>query len=135
MSHPLEKEIKALETAAQRLITTAVKGGATAAEVCGTYGRNSKITLEKQDYHLASHDDGYQLGLRVLNQDRQGFTSCNTLEESELRATALKAIEIVGFSPGNPFFRILLKYCSQISAISIKKPKPCFPSSFCLREI
>jgi PmbA protein len=102
----LKKERRQLEEAGARLISEACKAGADSAEVCGSFGHRNKITLEKQDYHLASSDEGYQLGLRVLKGDRQGFTSTNSLEQKELKEVALRAVEIAGFSPDNPFFSI-----------------------------
>jgi len=102
----LKKERRQLEEAGARLISEACKAGADSAEVCGSFGHRNKITLEKQDYHLASSDEGYQLGLRVLRGGRQGFTSTNSLDPKELKEVALRAVEIAGFSPENPFFTI-----------------------------
>ena len=98
----LKKERQALEDAAAKLIQLALSGGATSAEVCGSYNQRTKITLEKQDYHMASADDGFSLGLRVLKGQKQGFASCNTTDAAELKEVALRAVEIAGFSPENP---------------------------------
>lgn len=97
----LKKERQILEDTADQLITAALGAGADKAEVCATYSQNSKITLEKQDYHLASADDGYQFGIRVLKGPHQGFSSCNTIDPKEIREVARKAVEISGFSPEN----------------------------------
>ncbi|NDC24882.1 MAG: TldD/PmbA family protein [Proteobacteria bacterium] len=102
----LHKERHLLENAASQLISEALRQGADSAEVCGSYGQRSKISLEKQDFHLASTDDGYQLGIRVLKGQQQGFASCNTLEAKELKEIAARAVEIAGFSPENPHFSI-----------------------------
>lgn len=102
----LKKERKLLEEAAARLISEACKAGADSAEACGTYGSRSKISLEKQDYHLASTDDGYQLGLRILKGNRQGFASTNSTATKDLKEVALRAVEIGSFSPENPYFTI-----------------------------
>jgi PmbA protein len=106
MSQPLRIEKDKLESAAEKLLTFAVKAGADAAEVCGSYGNKTRIGLEKQDYHLASADDGYSLGIRVLRGQQQGFASCNSTDPNELKEIALKAIEIAGFSPANPHYSI-----------------------------
>lgn len=106
MSQPLKNEKERLEAAAEKLLSYAIKSGADAAEICGSYGLRTKISLEKQDYHLASSDDGYSLGVRVLRGQRQGFASCNSTEPSELKEAALRANEIAGFSPENPHYTI-----------------------------
>lgn len=106
MSQPLKNEKERLEMAAEKLLSYAVKSGADLAEVCGSYGSRTKITLEKQDYHLASSDDGYSLGVRVLKGHRQGFASCNSTDPNELKEAAIKANEIAGFSPENPHYTI-----------------------------
>jgi PmbA protein len=103
----LKKERNQLENTASKLLSHALKAGAESAEVCGTYGVKTKITLEKQDFHLASSDDGYQLGIRVLLDGRQGFASCNSVDPQELKDVAAKAVEIARFSPQNPYNVIL----------------------------
>lgn len=103
----MKKELNQLENAASELLAFALKSGAQVAEVCGAFNQRTKITLEKQDFHLASADEGYSLGLRVLINQKQGFASCNTTEGKELKEIALRAVEIAGFSPGNPHYAIL----------------------------
>lgn len=107
MKSSLEKEVKIIESAAGKLMDMARKAGADNAEVFATYGRSTRITLEKQDFHLASSDDGNQLGLRVLVGERQGFAASNSLTVTDLKETAAKAVEIAQFSPGNSLFAIL----------------------------
>lgn len=102
----LNRETRRLEEAGSQLISDAFKAGADAAEVCGSYGSKSKISLEKQDYHLAASDEGYQFGLRVLKGQRQGFASTNSLNTKELKEVASRAVEIATFSPENPYFSI-----------------------------
>ena len=51
--HTLKKEVHTLENTAAKLLSMALKAGAEKAEVCGTFGQKTKISLEKQDYHLA----------------------------------------------------------------------------------
>lgn len=102
----LKKERRQLEEAASRLVSEACKAGADSAEVCGSFGHRNKIALEKQDYHLASSDEGYHLGLRVLKGRHQGFASTNSIESKELKEVAVRASEIANFSPENPFFTI-----------------------------
>jgi PmbA protein len=102
----LKKERHNLENATAQLLEFALKAGAETAEVCGAYGQKTKISLEKQDYHLASSDDGYSMGIRVLTRNRQGFASCNTLDPKDLKEVALRAVEISGFSPENPHYSI-----------------------------
>ncbi len=106
MNQNLKPEKERLEIAAEKLLSYAIKSGADTAEVCGSYGIKTKITLEKQDYHLASSDDGYSLGIRVLKGHRQGFASCNSTDPTELKEAAIKANEIAGFSPENPHYTI-----------------------------
>ena len=113
----LKKEKRVLEDAASKLISEAHKAGADAAEVCATFGHKTKITLEKQDYHLATSDDGYQLGLRVLKGQQQGFSSSNSVDPKELKEVASRAVEIAKFSPANPYFSI------QASLSDISQPK------------
>lgn len=55
---------------------------------------------------MASSDDGYSLGIRVVRRNRQGFASCNTTDVKELKEVALRAVEIAGFSPENPHYCI-----------------------------
>ncbi|MBI4403267.1 MAG: TldD/PmbA family protein [Deltaproteobacteria bacterium] len=102
----LRKEKTNLENAASKLLSFAMKAGAEAAEVCGTYTQGTRISLEKQDFHLASSGQGYELGLRILLHSKQGFSSCNSTEAKELKAIALRAVEIAGFSPPNPYYAI-----------------------------
>jgi PmbA protein len=106
MSQFFKNEKEKLETAAGKLLSYAIKSGADKAEVCGGYGLKTKISLEKQDYQLASSDDGYSLGVRVLKGHRQGFASCNSTDPAELKEIAIKANEIAGFSPENPHYSI-----------------------------
>jgi PmbA protein len=102
----IKKERQTLESVGSKLLSLALKAGAESAEVCGSYGVKTKITLEKQDFHLASSDDGYQLGLRVLLDGKQGFSGCNTIDVRELKDVAAKAVEIARFSPQNPNYMI-----------------------------
>ena len=53
----LKKERHALENAASKLLSLAMQAGASTAEVCATYGSQTKIGLEKQDFHMASSDE------------------------------------------------------------------------------
>ena len=106
MIQALKKERQHLEDAASKLLSLALKAGAESAEICGTYGQKTKITLEKQDYHMASSDDGYNLGVRVIQGKRQGFACGNTTDPKELKEIALRAVEIAGFSPENPHYVI-----------------------------
>lgn len=115
----LTKERKTLEDAAAQLLEFAVGAGAQAAEVCGSYSHRTKIALEKQDYHLASSDAGYNLGVRVLKGQKQGFASCNTTEKAELKEIAVRAVEIAGFSPPNPNCQI-----AASANIPTNAPKP-----------
>lgn len=102
----LKKELHSLENAASQLLDFAMKSGASTAEVCGAFNQRTKITLEKQDFQLASADEGYSLGLRVLMGNKQGFASCNTTDPKELKEIAIRAVEIAGFSPENPYYSI-----------------------------
>lgn len=106
MSQILKAEREKLENAAEKLLSYAIKSGAEVAEVCGSYGLKTRIGLEKQDYHLASSDDGYSLGVRVIKDQKQGFASCNSTDSNELKEIALKANEIANFSPANPHYAI-----------------------------
>jgi PmbA protein len=103
----LKKEMKQIEDTSAKLLNLALQAGAENAEVCASYGISSKINLEKQDFHLASSDEGYHFGLRVIKDDQQGFVSCNTQEQADLKELALRAVEIAGFSPKNPYNKIL----------------------------
>ncbi len=107
MVQSFKKERQQLEDAGSKLLSHAIQAGAGSAEICGLYRQSTKITLEKQDYHLASSDEGTQLGLRVLCDGRMGFTSCNSLEVKDLKEIALRAVEIARFSPRNPNFVLL----------------------------
>lgn len=101
-----KKERQQLENAASKLLSLALQAGAQTAEVCGAFRQSTKISLEKQDYHLASSDEGASFGLRVICDDRLGFTSCNTFEPADLKEIAHRAVEIAKFSPKNAFFTI-----------------------------
>ncbi len=103
----LIKERTALENTAEKLLSAAMSAGAKKAEVCASFSSKTRIALEKQDYHLASSDEGYNFGLRVLLDQKQGFASCNTTDPKELKEIALRAVEIAGFSPPNPHVDIL----------------------------
>lgn len=103
----LKKERATLENTAEKLLSLALTAGAEKVEVCASFGQKTRISLEKQDYHLASSDDGFQFGLRVLRGRQQGFASCNTTDPRELKDIALRAVEIAGFSPPNPHCDIL----------------------------
>lgn len=102
MKKALKQESQTLEEAASLLLSSAVKAGAEAAEVCGSFMQKSRVTLEKQDFHIASSDQGYELGLRVISREKQGFASCNSTDARELKEIGLRAVEIAGFSPRNP---------------------------------
>lgn len=102
----MNKEKQLLDDAASKLLGLALSSGAERAEVCASYGQRTKIQLEKQDFHLASADDGYQFGVRVLLGQRQGFASCNSTDPKDLKEVALRAVEIAGFSPQNPNYGI-----------------------------
>jgi PmbA protein len=103
----LHKERQALENASSKLLSLALKAGADSAEVCATFGTKTKITLEKQDFHMASADQGYQLGLRTIQGEKQGFASCNSTDVNELKEIAARAVEIAGFSPPNPYYSLM----------------------------
>jgi len=61
-----KKQKQVLETTAQSLLQEALRAGAERAEVCAAYSSKTKLSFEKQDFHMASADDGLQFGLRVL---------------------------------------------------------------------
>ncbi len=103
----LKKERSALENTAEKLLSLALSAGAQKAEVCAAFGHKTRLSLEKQDYHLASSDEGYSFGLRVLQGQKQGFASCNTMDPQEMKEIATRAVEIAGFSPPNPHVDIL----------------------------
>ncbi len=100
---PLAKETQTLENTAAKLQTLALKAGAERCEVFATYATHTKFTLEKQDYHLGSSDDGYQFGLRVTLGERQGFASTNLLESAGLKNLVEQAVTIAKLSPENPY--------------------------------
>lgn len=106
MSEHLNKEKKILENAAAQLMEEASKRGADSVETCAYFYQRSRISLEKQDYHLASSDEGFQMGLRVLKGQKQGFVSLNSVEPDELRSCAEEAVKIASFSPDNPYWSI-----------------------------
>lgn len=99
----LKREQEQVEKAALELQEQAIKAGADRAEVCATYGVSTKMTLEKQDFHLACADSGFDFGLRVAVGDRQGYTSCNSTDSNILKEMAIRAVEIAGFAPSNPY--------------------------------
>lgn len=101
MKKGLKHDCQTLEEAASSLLSAAVKAGAEAAEVCGSFVQKSRVSLEKQDFHIATSDQGYELGLRVITNEKQGFASCNSTDPRELKEIALRAVEISGFSPRN----------------------------------
>lgn len=101
-----KKERHQLEDAAAKLLSAASTAGAESAEVCATFSQKTKITLEKQDYHMASWDDGYWLGVRVIWKNRQGFASANSTDAKELKELAGRAVEIAKLSPENPYWTI-----------------------------
>jgi hypothetical protein len=98
----LKAQRHTLENTSEKLISIALKAGATSAEVCASYSSKTKIGLEKQDFHMVSSDDGFQFGLKVLVGDKQGFASTNSEEPKELRELAEKAVQIAELSPSNP---------------------------------
>lgn len=102
----LKTERQQLENAASKLLSLTLNAGAEGAEVCGAFGQKTKISLEKNDYHMASSDDGYNLGVRAIRGKRQGFACCNTTDLNDLKEIALRAVEIAGFSPENPYHSI-----------------------------
>ena len=121
----LKKEKLNLETAASVLVDYGLQAGADSAEVCGSFGQRSRISLEKQDFHLASTDDGYLLGIRVLVGKSQGFCSINSLEKNELKEMAHRAVQIAKISPENP-------HCSLEAPLASKSspsPLPLWDSS------
>ena len=103
---PLKKEQKILEGAGEKLLSLALRAGADKAEVCAGFRQKSSIGLEKQDYHMASADEGFAFGLRVLVGKKQGFTCCNIADTDELKEIATRAVEIANFSPENPHLDI-----------------------------
>ncbi len=106
MSESFKKEKRILEESAAKLLEFAKKAGADSAEVAASYGQSTKISMEKQEYHMASSDSGFQFGVRVMRGNKQGFASCNTTDPAELKEVALRAVEIGGFSPDNPSYGI-----------------------------
>ncbi|MEZ4751376.1 MAG: metallopeptidase TldD-related protein [Bdellovibrionota bacterium] len=106
MSKYLKAEEQQLENTALELQSHALKAGAEAVEVCGTFLHKTKITLEKQDFHLASADDNYVFGIRTLVDGKQGFSSCNTVDPKELRDVATRSVQIAAVSPQNPYIAI-----------------------------
>ncbi len=102
----LAPETGTLEQAAELLLASAKKAGATHAEVCGTFSEQTRITLEKQDFHLASSNDGFQLGLRVMCGAKAGFASANSTAKDDLQTLAKQAVEIALFSPENALLAI-----------------------------
>ncbi|MCB0403473.1 MAG: TldD/PmbA family protein [Bdellovibrionales bacterium] len=106
MSKYLKAEEQQLENTALELQSHALKAGAEAVEVCGTFLHKTKITLEKQDFHLASTDDNYVFGIRTLVEGKQGFSSCNTVDPKELKEIAARSVQIAAVSPQNPFISI-----------------------------
>lgn len=106
MNESLSKEKQMIEEASAKLIEEASKRGADSVEACAHFYQRSRISLEKQDYHLASNDEGFQIGLRVLKDQKQGFVSLNSLDPNELRDCVNEAMRIASFSPTNPYWSI-----------------------------
>lgn len=96
-----KKQRQVLESTAATLIQEALRAGAEKAEVCASFSAKTKIGFEKQDFHMASSDDGLNYGLRVLWQNRQGFVSGNSIDKSELKEVAQTAVRIAKVSPAN----------------------------------
>jgi len=102
----LKKQRTQLETSASELLKAALKSGMQQAEVVAVYSQASKISMEKQDFQLASTDEGYSIGLRVIHDGHQGFTSHNSLSAADLKWMAAKATEIARISEPNPYASI-----------------------------
>lgn len=103
MSERWKKKKQLLETTSSTLIQEALRAGAEQAEVCLSYDAKTKIGFEKQDFHLASSDDGSVYGLRVLVQSKQGFVSGNSTDKAALKEMAETAVRIAKVSPVNEF--------------------------------
>lgn len=109
-----------LEKATNFLLSQAIKAGAEHAEVCSAFRTTSKVGLEKQDYHMASAEEAHSIGLRVLVDGRQGFSSTNSLDSKELKSIAQSAVKIARISPSNPHWQIL--GCENVAANAPKPP-------------
>ncbi len=107
MNPPLKSESDLLEACSSKLLAAALNAGADAAEVCGSYAQKTKIGLEKQDFHMASSDAGFHLGVRVLKAGKQGFAATNSTDAKDLKQIAARAVEIATFSPENPNNKII----------------------------
>lgn len=106
MNPPLKVETDLLESSSSKMLSAALNAGAESAEVCASYSQKTKIGMEKQDFHLASSDAGYHLGIRVLKNGKQGFASTNSTDAKDLKQIATRAVEIATFSPANPNYLI-----------------------------
>jgi len=106
MADILRKEKKILEEAAAQIIEEASRLGADATEACASYYQRNRISLEKQDYHLASNDEGFQVGVRILKDQKQGFVSLNSFDSLDLKKCVEEALKIASFSPANPYYAI-----------------------------
>lgn len=102
----LKREQETLENAGEQLLSLALGAGADKAEVCASYGQKTKVSLEKQDFHMASADAGYSFGLRVHKGEKQGFVTCNTTDAKDLKELSVRAVEIASLSPANPYDQI-----------------------------
>jgi PmbA protein len=77
----------------------AAKGGADAAEAYAQRVETVAIHLEKNDLKLTQVDEGTSLGLRVLRERRQGFSSTNQSDPAALERTVADALTLAKISP------------------------------------
>ena len=91
-----------LENLAARLIATAKKAGAEAADVIVTEGTSISIDVREGALEQAERSEGCDLGLRVLMGQRQACVSASDFQEATLTAMAERAVAMAREAPEDP---------------------------------
>lgn len=93
-----EKKMAELEEQALKIIELARKKGAQRVYVSATYGNNSSISYEKNDFNLATSHEGAGFGLTVHVNQKSGSASMNRLDPESVEATVSDAIGMAKYS-------------------------------------
>src|SRR3989338_8224402 len=78
-------------------------------EVCADEYSETKVVYENTDFSVASSSQATVVGLRVINKNRLGFITTNSLDEKDLREKAQEAQMVAALSPASPYHGIAPK--------------------------
>lgn len=114
-----DARIRELHANAERILGLALKKGAQRAAVSASWGMNSRIQYEKNDFNIAAVHEATGFGITVHKDSRSGSASVNSLDSAAIERTVETALSMARFSVPD-------EYLAMAKPAEYKKLPPVF---------